>query len=63
MKLTTAVVNYDLANGNAIAAGAKDSLHLSPPDVIRDVARSVDLVSRVCRWGVNSSTGMPATGC
>lgn len=37
-KLTTAVVNYDLANGNAIAAGAKDSLRLSPPDVNRDVA-------------------------
>jgi hypothetical protein len=37
-KLTTAVVNYDIANGNAIAAGAKDSLNLSTPDGNRDVA-------------------------
>lgn len=37
-KLTTAVVNYDIANGNAVAAGSKDSLNLSTPDANRDVA-------------------------
>ena len=37
-QLTTAVVNYDIANGNAIAAGATDSLNLSPPGDARDVA-------------------------
>lgn len=37
-ELTTAVVNYDLANGDAVAAGAKDSLNLSTPDGARDVA-------------------------
>ena len=37
-KLTTAVVNYDLANGNAVAAGNKDLLNLSVPDATRDVA-------------------------
>lgn len=36
--LTTAVVNYDIANGNAIASGAADSLNLSPPGEARDVA-------------------------
>lgn len=37
-KLTTAVVNYDLANGNAVAAGSKDLLNLSVPESTRDVA-------------------------
>lgn len=37
-KLTTAVINYDLANGNAVAAGNKDLLNLSVPDGTRDVA-------------------------
>lgn len=37
-KLTTAVVNYDIANGNAVAAGNKDMLNLSVPDATRDVA-------------------------
>lgn len=36
--LTTEVVNYDLANGNAVAAGATDTLELSRPDGNRDVA-------------------------
>lgn len=37
-KLTTAVVNYDIANGNAVAGGSRDALELSVPDGTRDVA-------------------------
>lgn len=36
--LTTEVVAYDLANGNAVAVGARDGLKLSPASGARDVA-------------------------
>ena len=36
--LTTEIVAYDLANSHAIASGMPDSLNLSPPNAVRDVA-------------------------